>query len=102
MRGQERKMKGTLLFVCADNLAAHYIGGFKSLSSALRKCRYCLTTDDDMSSKVLHILLDCQWAQLIKVLRYLYSSLQLKASPVELGMLTKDMLNNCLDLTPGI
>ena len=47
-------MKGTLLFVSADIFAAHYIDGYKSLSSALRKCRHCLATNDDMASKVLH------------------------------------------------
>jgi hypothetical protein len=49
-------MTGTLLFVCADNLVSHYIGGYKALSSALRKCQHCLATDDNMASKVLHIL----------------------------------------------
>lgn len=35
----------------ADNLAAHYLGGFKALSSAFRKCRHCLSTEDDMGTK---------------------------------------------------
>ena len=53
MNGENRLMKGTLLLVSADNLAAHYVGGYKSLSSALRKCRYCLATDADMCTKVM-------------------------------------------------
>lgn len=44
-------MTGTLLFVCADNLVSHYIGGYKALSSALRKYQHCLATDDNMASK---------------------------------------------------
>ena len=37
-----------------DNLASHYIhvGGFKSPSGALHKCRICMGTDEDMKTKV--------------------------------------------------
>ncbi|XP_062499071.1 uncharacterized protein LOC134176418 [Corticium candelabrum] len=52
VRGTQRNMKGTLLLVAADNLASHYVGGYKALHSALRKCRYCLATGVDMSMKV--------------------------------------------------
>ena len=45
-------MRGTLLLVSADNLASHVVGGYKALHAALRKCRYCLATGDDMKTKV--------------------------------------------------
>ena len=35
-----------------DNLGSQYIGGYKQLSSALRKCRFCMTVLDDMQQKV--------------------------------------------------
>ena len=37
----------------ADNPASYDLGGFKNLTGALRKCRFCLTTQEDMSKKVL-------------------------------------------------
>ena len=48
-------LQGSLLLVSADNLAAHYLGGFKSLSAAFRKCRYCLATEADINTKVLSL-----------------------------------------------
>jgi hypothetical protein len=44
-------MKGTLLLVSADNLTSHFIGGYKALNAALRKCRHCLATDAHTSIK---------------------------------------------------
>lgn len=53
IRGREQIVKGTVLYLLADTLAAHSIGGFKGgLSRALRKCRHCLATSDQMSTKV--------------------------------------------------
>jgi len=41
------------LLLLADTVAAHQIGGFKvGVSFALRKCRDCLATASDMSTKV--------------------------------------------------
>lgn len=37
--------RGTLTIVSADNPASHLIGGYRSLSSALRKCRFCMAVD---------------------------------------------------------
>ena len=51
--GKAYNFRGTLTLVPADNLASHYLGGYKSLSSALRKCRHCMATADDMNSKVI-------------------------------------------------
>ena len=39
------QFRGTLTVVSADNLASHLIGGYKSLTSSLRKCRFCMATD---------------------------------------------------------
>ena len=45
-------LKGTISLVPGDNLASQYLGGYKGLASALRKCRQCMAVDDDMQSKV--------------------------------------------------
>ena len=52
MKGQVCRFRGTICVVCADNLASWSLGGFKALSSALRKCRFCMAVADDMKSKV--------------------------------------------------
>ena len=50
---------GNLLFSAdrtvfsAETLAAWAVGGYKSLSSAFRKCQYCMVTDLEMQEKVL-------------------------------------------------
>ena len=44
--------RGTLTLVAGDNQGSHYIGGYKQLSSALRKCRYCMAVAEDMAEKV--------------------------------------------------
>lgn len=46
------KFYGSLLVVPGDNLASQFLGGYKSLASADRKCRQCMTTNNDMQSKV--------------------------------------------------
>ena len=43
---------GTLTLVPGDNLASQYLGGYKSLASAHRKCRNCMTTNIDIQTKV--------------------------------------------------
>ena len=43
---------GTLTVVSADNLAVQSLGGFKALSSAFRKCQYCMVTMEEMQTKV--------------------------------------------------
>jgi hypothetical protein len=43
---------GALAVVCADNLAAHLLAGYKSLHRAFRRCRFCMATKDDMTAKV--------------------------------------------------
>ena len=54
IRGTEKLVKGSVLFVLADTLAAHAIGGFKvGVGFALRKCRMCLATKEQISTKVL-------------------------------------------------
>ena len=46
-------MKGTIASVIGDNLASHYLGCYKAPSGALRKCRQCMATAEDMKTKVL-------------------------------------------------
>ena len=53
LRGQKQLVRGGVLFVLADTLAAHSIGGFKvGVGFSLRKCRMCLATKDQMSREV--------------------------------------------------
>ena len=44
--------RGTITLVTGDNLGSQYIGGYKQLASALRKCRYCMAISNDMKQKV--------------------------------------------------
>ena len=44
-------LRGTLTLVSADNLASNLIAGYKSLTSAFRKCRTCMATATDMQMK---------------------------------------------------
>lgn len=51
--GRVHNVRGTVLVTLADTLAAHQLGGFKvGVGIALRKCRRCMATFDDMQSKV--------------------------------------------------
>ena len=52
IQGEICSLRGTLALVCANNPAAHLLGGFKSLTSALCRCRVCLATNDDVQAKV--------------------------------------------------
>lgn len=52
INGQAYTFRGTLALISGDNLASHYLGGYKSLSSALRKCRHCMAVADDMATEV--------------------------------------------------
>ena len=44
--------RGTISVVPGDNLASQYIGGYKSLASAHRKCRNCFAINNDMQTQV--------------------------------------------------
>lgn len=55
--GIEYNFKGTIALVPGDNLASQFLGGYKALNAALRKCRHCMATVEDMNSKVSYILL---------------------------------------------
>uniref|UniRef100_A0A1X7T5K3 Uncharacterized protein n=1 Tax=Amphimedon queenslandica TaxID=400682 RepID=A0A1X7T5K3_AMPQE len=48
----QTRFYGSLFLVPGDNLASQYLGGYKSLASAHRKCRTCMTTNEDMQNKV--------------------------------------------------
>ena len=50
-------VRGTVLVVLADTLAAHQLGGFKiGVGFSLRKCRQCMATLDDMQTQVCIIV----------------------------------------------
>ena len=46
---QKYTFRGTLTLV---NLGSHFLGGFKQLSSATRKCHHCYAIEEDMCNKV--------------------------------------------------
>ncbi len=50
--GEEHTFRGTIVMVPGDNLASQYLGGYKALNAALRKCRHCLAVGEDMKTKV--------------------------------------------------
>lgn len=51
--GHMTRVHGAVILMLADTLAAHQIGGFKiGVGFALRKCRSCMATWDDMQTKV--------------------------------------------------
>lgn len=53
IRGEKKLVKGSVLLVLADTLAAHALGGFKvGVGFSLRKCRMCLATHEQISTKV--------------------------------------------------
>jgi hypothetical protein len=46
---------GTLVALVADNLASHQIGGFNvGFSNGFRKCRFCLTTRENIQEKFFY------------------------------------------------
>lgn len=54
VRGNPKFVRGAVLFALADTLAAHSLGGFKvGVGFALRKCRMCLATKEQLSTKVM-------------------------------------------------
>lgn len=54
--GVQTTLYGSLIAMLADTVAAHELGGFKvGVGFALRKCRMCLATDEDIQCKVSNI-----------------------------------------------
>uniref|UniRef100_A0A1X7TVD9 Uncharacterized protein n=1 Tax=Amphimedon queenslandica TaxID=400682 RepID=A0A1X7TVD9_AMPQE len=49
--GEEVCFKRKISAVSGDNLASQYLGGYKSLASAHRKCRSCFAVKEDMQTK---------------------------------------------------
>ena len=53
LNGKKFLVKGAVLAMLADTLAAHSIGGFKvGVGFSLRRCRDCMATKESMSAKV--------------------------------------------------
>jgi len=53
VNGKKVNLNGTLILGCGDNPAAYLMAGYKSLTSAFRKCRTCMATSYDIQTKVL-------------------------------------------------
>ena len=47
VRGTSKVVYGTLGIISTDNLGSLALGGFKESCSALRMCRYCMSTKDE-------------------------------------------------------
>ena len=43
---------GALIAVSGDNIGSQLLGEFKQLASAMRQCRWCMATKDDVNTKV--------------------------------------------------
>ena len=57
VNGEMSCVRGTVVVVLADTLAAHQLGGFKiGVGFSLRKCRQCMATLDDMQTQVCIII----------------------------------------------
>ena len=52
VEGKIHYLQGTLTIASADNPASNLMGGYKSLTSAFRKCRTCMAVATDMQTKV--------------------------------------------------
>ena len=79
IQGEERTVKGAILFALADTVASHSIGGFKvGVGFALRKCRMCLATGDQISTKVYMPFIDIH-ACLYGYIQCLFLPMQFKA-----------------------
>ena len=58
VNGDVSCVRGTVIVLLADTLAAHQLGGFKiGVGFSLRKCRQCMVTSDDMQKQVHSYLL---------------------------------------------
>lgn len=55
INGIEETFHGTLIIGSADNISSQLLGGYKSLASALRKCRFCMAVKSDMETKVQYL-----------------------------------------------
>ena len=72
--GVEKRFYGTLLVVLADTLAAHDLGGFKSgVGRALRKCRMCMATGEDIQSKVFLPCICMRTSSIVPMEAFTYS-----------------------------
>ena len=60
VNGRTKTIHGSVLVTLADTLAAHQLGGFKvGVGFALRKCRVCFATFEDMQTKVFILHAQC-------------------------------------------
>ena len=56
IRGEKQVVRAGVLFGLADTLVAHSIGGFKvGVGFSLSKCRMCLATQEQLSTKVCNL-----------------------------------------------
>ena len=62
----------TLIAVSGDNIGSQFLGKFKQLASAMRQCRWCMATKDDVNTKVrisisIHTYIYVYWLIYAKV-----------------------------------
>lgn len=62
VRGALKVVYGTLGIISADNLGSLALGGFKESCSALRMCRYCMSTKDESQKPVIIYITVCDQA----------------------------------------
>ena len=62
LKDAEYTFRGTVSLFPADNLASQFVGGYKALNAALRKCRQCLAVQEDMQLEVMQLTLLWVWA----------------------------------------
>ena len=53
VQGTSKVVYGALGIVSADNLGSLKLGGFKESCSALRMCRYCMSTKGESRKQVI-------------------------------------------------
>ena len=71
--GHVRSVKGTVLALLADTLAAHQLGGFKiGVGFSLRKCRTCMATAEDIRYTALCIAIVPQKSYMLYIYVYTY------------------------------
>lgn len=59
VNGLSFAIRGTVTLASGDNLGSCYIGGYKAPSGALRKCRHCMATSENMSIEVFFMHSRC-------------------------------------------
>jgi len=87
--------KGSLLFVVADNLAAHGIGGFMESFSSMHPCRFCLISKSSLQTA------PCSGSSCLRTPDTYSSQLQRVLRNKHLGKVYGIKENSCLNSIPN-